>query len=46
MDNKSLLHVRWKCQYYVFFISKSRKKVLYKKLKAVIRDIISTLRKY
>ena len=43
MDNKSLSHVRWKCQYHIVFIPKYRKKVLYGKLKADVRDIISTL---
>ena len=46
MDNKSLSHVRWKCQYHIVFIPKYRKKVLYGKLKADVRDIISTLCKY
>ena len=42
MDNRSLAHVRWKCQYHIVFIPKYRKKVLYGKL----REIISTLCKY
>ena len=46
MDNKSLSHVRWKCQYHIVFIPKYRKKVLYGKLKADVRDIISTLCRY
>lgn len=46
MDNKSLSHVRWKCQYHIVFILKYRKKVLYGKLKADVRDIISTLCRY
>ena len=29
MDNKSLSHTRWKCQYHIVFIPKYRKKVLY-----------------
>ncbi len=33
MDNKSLSHTRWKCQYHIVFIPKYRKKVLYGKLK-------------
>ena len=43
MDNKSLSHVKWKCQYHIVFIPKYRKKVLYGKLKADVREIISTL---
>ena len=46
MDNKSLSHTRWKCQYHIVFIPKYRKKVLYGQLKNDIRDIISTLCKY
>ena len=46
MDNKSLSHVRWKCQYHIVFIPKYRKKVLYGKLKVDVRDIISTLCRY
>ena len=46
MDNKSLSHVRWKCQYHIVFIPKYRKKVLYGKLKADVRDIIKTLCRY
>lgn len=46
MDNKSLSHVRWKCQYHIVFIPKYRKRVLYGKLKADVRDIISTLCRY
>ncbi|MEE0301570.1 MAG: IS200/IS605 family transposase, partial [Blautia sp.] len=26
MDNKSLSHTRWKCQYHIVFIPKYRKK--------------------
>ena len=46
MDNKSLSHVKWKCQYHIVFIPKYRKKVLYGKLKADVREIISTLCRY
>lgn len=46
MDNKSLSHTRWKCQYHIVFIPKYRKKVLYGQLKNDIREIISTLCKY
>ena len=43
MDNKSLSHTRWKCQYHVVFIPKYRKKVLYGKLKVDVREILSIL---
>ena len=46
MDNQSLLHVRWKCQYHIVFIPKYRKKILYGKLKKDVREIISILCKY
>ena len=46
MDNKSLSHVRWKCQYHIVFIPKYRKKVLYGKLREDVREIISTLCQY
>ena len=46
IDNKSLSHVRWKCQYHIVFIPKYRKKVLYGKLKEDVRDIIATLCRY
>ena len=46
MDNKSISHTRWKCQYYIVFIPKYRKKVLYGKLRDDVREIISTLCQY
>lgn len=46
MEKKSLSHVSWKCQYHIVFIPKYRKKILYGKLRADIRDIISTLCRY
>jgi len=46
MDNQSLSHVRWKCQYHIVFIPKYRKKVLYGQLGNDVREIIATLCKY
>ena len=46
MDNKSLSHTKWKCQYHTVFIPKYRKKQLYGRLKEDVREIISTLCKY
>ena len=43
MDNKSLSHTRWKCQYYIVFIPKYRKKVLYGKVREDVREIKSGL---
>lgn len=46
MDNRSISHTRWKCQYHIVFIPKYRKKVLYGKLKSDVREIINTLYQY
>ena len=46
MDNKSLSHTKWKCQYHIVFIPKHRKKVLYGQLRNDVREILSTLCKY
>lgn len=43
MDNQSLSHVRWECQYHIVFIPKYCKKVLYGKLRNDVREIISVL---
>lgn len=46
MDNKSLSHTRWKCQYHIVFIPKYRKKVLYGRIRRDVRGIIATLCQY
>ena len=46
MDNKSISHTRWKCQYHIVFIPKYRKKILYGKIREDVREIIRTLCKY
>ena len=46
MDNKSLSHTRWKCQYHIVFIPKYRKRILYGRLREDVKEIISTLCKY
>ena len=46
MDNRSLSHTRWKCQYHIVFIPKYRKRILYGRLREDIKEIISTLCKY
>lgn len=38
MDNKSLSHTRWKCQYHIVFIPKYRK-ILYGRQKKDVREI-------
>ena len=46
MDNTSLSHTKWKCQYHIVFIPKYRKKILYGRVRNDVREIISTLCKY
>lgn len=46
MDENSFSHARWKCQYYIVLIPKYRRKVLYGKVKADIREILRTLCRY
>ena len=46
MDSKSLSHTKWKCQYYVVFIPKYRRKVMYGQVKKDVREIIQTLCEY
>ena len=46
MDDNSLAHTKWKCQYHIVFIPKYRKKVLYGKVRDDVREIIKTLCKY
>ena len=46
MDNKSLSHTRWKCQYHIVCIPKYRKRQLYGQLRMDVREIIKTLCNY
>ena len=46
MDSSSLSHTKWKCQYHIVFIPKYRKKVLYGKIKADVREILKKLCTY
>ncbi len=46
MDEQSLSHTRWKCQYHIEFIPKYRRKVMYGKVRADIREIIKVLCRY
>ena len=43
MDDSSLSHTRWKCQYHIVFIPKYRRKILYGKVKDDVREILKTL---
>ena len=46
MDDQSLAHTRWKCQYHIVFIPKYRRKVMYGKVRTDVREIIKTLCRY
>ena len=46
MDDQSLSHTRWKCQYHIVFIPKYRRKVMYGKVRGDIRESIKILRRY
>ena len=46
MDNESLAHTRWKCQYHIVIIPKYRRKVLYGRIKKDVQEIIKTLCRY
>ena len=46
MDDSSLSHTRWCCQYHIVFIPKYRRKALYGKVKEDIREILKTLCEY
>ena len=43
MDESSLAHTRWNCQYHIVFIPKYRRKVLYGQVKSDVREILRTL---
>ena len=43
MDNNSLAHTRWDCQYHIVWIPKYRQKRLYGAIKDDVRQIIKTL---
>jgi len=43
MDDSSLSHTRWNCQYHIVFIPKYRRKVLFKQVKRDVRELLMTL---
>ena len=45
MDNNSLSHTKWTCNYHIVFAPKFRRKVIYKQIRADIGHILSELRK-
>ena len=46
MDNNSLAHTRWRCQYHIVFIPKYRQRRLYGEVKDDVREILKTLCTY
>lgn len=46
MDERSLSHTRWKCQYHVVIVPKYRRKVIYGKLRKDIGAILQKLCEY
>ena len=46
MDESSLSHTRWKCQYHVIIVPKYRRKVVYGKLRKDIGEILRRLCDY
>ncbi len=46
MDESSLSHTRWKCQYHIVIVPKFRRKVVYGKLRKDIEEILRRLCDY
>ena len=46
MDNNSLAHTRWRCQYHIVFIPKYRQKRLYGEVRKDVHEILKTLCMY
>ncbi|WP_072897344.1 IS200/IS605 family transposase [Clostridium fallax] len=44
--DKSLAHTRWICKYHIIFTPKYRRKIIYNKYRASIKDILKDLCKY
>ena len=42
MDNQSIQHTRWNCTYYIVFIPKYRRKIMYGQLK---KDLVEIMKK-
>lgn len=42
-DTGSLSHTKWECKYYVVFIPKYRRKVMYKEIRQYLRDLFHEL---
>ena len=46
MDDSSLSHTKWDCQYHIVFIPKYRRKTMYCQVRKDIREILRTLCDY
>ena len=46
MDETSLSHTRWRCQYHIVFVPKYRRKALYGRLRTDVHEILKTLCRY
>ena len=46
MDDSSLSHTRWNCQYHIVFIPKYRRKAMYDRVRADMREILKKLCEY
>ena len=46
MDESSLSHTRWKCQYHIVIVPKYRRKVIYGELRKEIGEILRRLCEY
>ena len=46
MDDSILSHAKWNSQYHIVFIPKYRRKTMYGKVRADVREILRTLCKY
>ena len=46
MDEQSLSHTKWKCQYHIVIVPKYRRKVIYKELRKDIGEILRKLCDY
>ena len=46
MDESSLSHTRWKCQYHIILVPKFRRKVVYGKIRKDIGEILRRLCDY
>ena len=46
MDEHSLSHTKWRCQYHIVFIPKYRRKALYGRLRTDVHEILKTLCRY